>query len=144
MLFCSKTCTKLANVGGLGMKTGGYAMLSISFLSESDSIHRNTKIAGETMTTTENQKPILRSQRLRAARVRAVDAVASARLRRSALRPLGLLPQVQQHERQRQHDHEEDHHDRRGVADVVEREGLQIQIEVDRLRRGTGSAPVIT
>ena len=45
------------------MNTGGYAMLSISFLSESDSIHRKTKIAGDTMTATENQKPSLRTAR---------------------------------------------------------------------------------
>ena len=38
-------------------------MLSISFLSDSDSIHRKTRIAGETMTSTDSQKPSLRSKR---------------------------------------------------------------------------------
>ena len=36
-------------------------MLSISFLSDSDSIHRNTKIAGDTITATANEKPSRRS-----------------------------------------------------------------------------------
>ncbi len=49
------------NVGGLGMNTGGYARLSISFFSDSESIHRKTRIAGETMTKTDSQNPTLRS-----------------------------------------------------------------------------------
>ena len=36
--------------------------------------------------------------------------------------------------------HEEHHDHRRGVADVVEGERLQVEIEVDRLRRGAGAA----
>ncbi len=32
-------------------------MLSISFFSDSDSIHRNTSIAGDTITSTDSQKP---------------------------------------------------------------------------------------
>src|SRR4030095_10985884 len=46
MLFCSNTEMKFVSVGGSGMNTGGYAMLSISFLSDSDSIQRNTHTAG--------------------------------------------------------------------------------------------------
>jgi hypothetical protein len=38
------------------MNTGGYARLSTSFFSDSDSIQRKTRIAGETMTTTDSQK----------------------------------------------------------------------------------------
>src|SRR5579862_4111378 len=69
--FSANTCTKLRSVGGLGMKTGGYARLSISFLRESDSIHRKTRMAGETMTTTDSQKPALR--KVRRHDLRAVD-----------------------------------------------------------------------
>src|SRR5437667_9694435 len=53
----------LLSVGGSRMKTGGYARLSISFLSDSDSIQRKTRIAGETMTTTDSQNPMRRNVR---------------------------------------------------------------------------------
>ena len=52
----SNTSTKLASVGGLGMNTGTKDMLSTSFFSDSDSIHKNTRIAGETSANTDNPK----------------------------------------------------------------------------------------
>ena len=57
-------------------------MLSISFLSDSDSIHRNTRIAGDTMTSTDSQKPTLRSSRRR--RAAPGDARRASGLRRRA------------------------------------------------------------
>ena len=85
------------------MNTGGYAMLSISFLSDSDSIHRKTKIAGDTMTATENQKPSCAARRIAAPRPR-------ERARATRTDALGghvhlvRLAHVEQHERERQHD----------------------------------------
>ena len=110
-------------------------MLSISVLSDSDSIHRNTRIAGDTRNSTDSQKPIRRSDRL------AADGAMHG-LGRLALhsRPLRLLPHVEQQQRQREDDDEEHDHHRRRIADVVERERLQIEVEVDRLRRGAGAA----
>src|SRR4030095_301468 len=60
--FCSNTETKFARVGGFGMKTGGYVTLSISFLSESDSIHRKTRIGGDTITATDTRWSISSSR----------------------------------------------------------------------------------
>src|SRR5437870_1812996 len=57
--LCSNTARKLLNVGGLGMKTGGYDKLSISFFIDSDNIHRNTETAGVMMTNTANAKASL-------------------------------------------------------------------------------------
>ena len=112
-------------------------MLSISFLSESDSIQRKTRIAGETITKTESQKPILRSQRARGlerACARTGAALAAhavhfvfCRTCSSSSASATMM-------------HEEHDDDGRGVADVVEREGLQIEVDVDRLRRGARPA----
>ena len=40
------------------MNTGGKAVLSTSFLNASDSIHKNTRIAGEISANTASAKPI--------------------------------------------------------------------------------------
>ena len=44
------------------MNTGGYVLLSSSFLSDSDSIHRNTRMAGDTITTTDEPEAELPEQ----------------------------------------------------------------------------------
>src|SRR5678815_5477251 len=113
-------------------------MLSISVLSDSDSIHRKTRITGETITTTDAQKPSLRSQRLAGARA-AEDAMRAVAALTSRV-PLGLLAHVQQHEGEGEHDHEEHDDHRGGVADVVERERLQVEVQVDGFRRRAGPA----
>src|SRR5205807_2915578 len=88
MEVCSKTWTKFLSVGGSGTNTGGYARLSISFLSDSESIQRNTRIAGETMTTTDSQKPARRTAR----RNRARDGVRSTAMRSAAIALLTIWP----------------------------------------------------
>ena len=45
------------------MKTGGKAVLSSSFFSDSEIIQRKTSTAGETRTKTESQKPAFLSVR---------------------------------------------------------------------------------
>src|SRR5262245_57423845 len=106
------------------MNTGGYARLSISFLSDSDSIHRKTRMAGDTMTTTDSQNPTRR--RPRRARALGVErnttgaaetasfirAFPEASRGRSSRRPLGPLANVQEQQRQREDDREE-HDDHR-------------------------------
>ena len=114
-------------------------MLSISFLSDSDSIHRNTRIAGDTMTTTENAEaePCAASARhARSAGAGAhgavpvaahhVHLVRSRTWRSSSASAITITKKIDD--------------DRRRVADVVERERLQVEVEVDRLRRGARAA----
>src|SRR5258706_5859701 len=62
--LCSNTARKFEKVGGLGMKTGGYDKLSISFFSDNESIQRKTDTAGVIITSTARANPILLSQRL--------------------------------------------------------------------------------
>jgi hypothetical protein len=56
--FFSNTSAKFASVGGHGMNTGGNAMLSTSFFSDSDSIHRKNSSAGEINASTASAKPM--------------------------------------------------------------------------------------
>ena len=63
----AKTSRKLSSVGGFGMKIGGKAVLSASFFKDRDSIHKNTRIAGETSARTERANPTLPAMRLRLA-----------------------------------------------------------------------------
>ena len=55
----AKTSRKLSSVGGFGMKIGGKAVLSASFFKDKDSIHRKTRIAGETSARSESANPHL-------------------------------------------------------------------------------------
>src|SRR6185437_14794519 len=100
-------------------------MLSISFLNASESIHRKTRIAGETMTTTEKKKATRprrpRSPACPTGPVAALDIMASG--------PLRALPQIEKEEAQRHDDDHEDHDHRRGIADLIEGECLGIEVE---------------
>jgi hypothetical protein len=115
------------------MKIGGYVMLSISVLSASESIHRKTRIAGDTITNPDSQKPILRSQRFSGTRARGVARVGAATLAKSIWSSRGRAASTSASASTITEEHDDD---RRGRADVVERERLQIKIEVDRFRRG--------
>src|SRR5690349_8008189 len=55
-------------------------------------------------------------------------------------RPFAPLPDIEEHERERDDEREEYHDHGRSVADVVEGEGLQIEEDVERLRRGAWAA----
>jgi hypothetical protein len=55
--FFANTSTKLSSVGGQGMNTGGKAMLSISFFSDSDSVHRKNSSAGDISISTAKYSP---------------------------------------------------------------------------------------
>ena len=106
------------------MNTGGKAMLSISVLSDSDSIHRNTRIAGDTRNSTDRPK---REASVRSGLRPMAPCMDWDAIEASISGPLRLLPHIEQQQRQRDDDDEEDDHDGRGVADVVELEGLQIE-----------------
>src|SRR6202049_5212994 len=89
------------------------------------------------MTTTESANPSLRSF----LRKRARDAVGEGRVSTPiSLDPFRFLAHVQKHQRKGENDDEK--HDNHGgrVADVVERERLQVQVEIDGLRRGARAA----
>src|SRR5712671_5370355 len=110
------------------MKTGGKAMLSISVLSDSDSIQRKTSAAGETTTTTDRKNP-MRPRRPRHP-ARPTGPLSPPNAMAIGSRPLRALPHVEEEEAEGEDDDEEDHHHRRGIADVIEGEGLSVEIEV--------------
>src|SRR5476651_2060090 len=122
---------KLSIVGSCGQNTGGQAVLSMSYLSDSEIIQKKTNRHGASSTATDNARAALSKAFWSLRLVRKLSAMVSS----TSSVPLGLLARPQEHQRQRHDDGEEDHDDSRCGADLILGEGLRVEIDVHRLRR---------